>query len=51
MAEIIVGKNEPFEHALKRFRKLLKQEGTLEEAKRHEHYEKPSEKRRKRRKR
>jgi len=50
MAEVIIGKNESFEHALRRFKRLVRQEGTLEEAKRRKYYEKPSQKRRKRRK-
>ncbi len=51
MAEVKIRKNEPFEKALRRFRRLVRQEGTLEEAKRHEHYEKPSERKKRKRKR
>jgi small subunit ribosomal protein S21 len=45
LAEVIVGDNEPFESALKRFNKRVQMDGILKEAKRREHYEKPSEKR------
>jgi small subunit ribosomal protein S21 len=47
LAEIIVGDNEPFEVALKRFNKRVQQDGILSEARRREHYEKPSVKRKK----
>ena len=50
MAEVKIRKNESFEHALRRFRRLVRREGTLEEARRHEHYEKPSERKKKRKK-
>ena len=42
MAEVIVGDNESFEGALKRFNKRVQQDGILAEARRREHYEKPS---------
>lgn len=42
-----VGDNESFEAALKRFNKKVQQEGILAEARRREHYEKPSVKRKK----
>ena len=45
MAEIIVGEDEPFEVALKRFNKRVQQDGILSEARKREHYEKPSVKR------
>jgi small subunit ribosomal protein S21 len=48
MAEIIVGKNESIDNALKRFKRLVQKEGILSEIKKREHYEKPSEKRKKR---
>ena len=51
MAEVKVGKDESFEHALRRFRKLVRQEGTLEEARRREFYEKPSERKKKKKRR
>lgn len=47
MAEVIVGENESFESALKRFNKRIQQDGVLAEARRREHYEKPSVLRRK----
>ena len=45
MAEIRVGENETFESALRRFNKKIQQSGILAEARRREHYEKPSVKR------
>ena len=47
MAEVIVGQNETFETALKRFSKKVQQDGILAEARRREHYEKPSVRRKK----
>ena len=47
MTEIRVGENESFESALKRFNKKVQQDGILAEARRREHYEKPSVKRKK----
>ena len=47
MAEVIVGDGEAFEAALKRFNKRVQQDGILAEARRREHYEKPSVKRKK----
>ena len=47
MAEVIVGENESFEAALKRFTKRVQHDGVLAEARRREHYEKPSIRRRK----
>lgn len=47
MAEVIVGDNESFESALKRFTKRIQQDGILAEARRREHYEKPSVRRKK----
>ncbi len=47
MTEVVVGDNEPFEAALKRFNKKVQQEGILAEARRREHYEKPSVKKKK----
>jgi small subunit ribosomal protein S21 len=40
-----VGENESFESALRRFNKKIQQSGILAEARRREHYEKPSVKR------
>ena len=45
MAEVAVGDNESFESLLKRFNKRVQQAGILSEARRHEHFEKPSIKR------
>lgn len=47
VTEVIVGENESFESALKRFTKKVQQDGILAEARRREHYEKPSVKRKK----
>lgn len=47
MTEVTVGDNEPFEVALKRFNKKVQQDGVLAEARRREHFEKPSIKRKK----
>ena len=45
MSEVKVGDHESFETALKRFNRKLQQDGILAEARRREHYEKPSVKR------
>ncbi len=45
MAEVVIGDNESFESALRRFNKKVQQAGILSEARRREHYEKPSVKR------
>lgn len=47
LSEVVVGENETFEAALKRFNKRVQQDGVLAEARRREHYEKPSVKRKK----
>jgi small subunit ribosomal protein S21 len=47
LTEVVVGDNESFEAALKRFNKKVQQDGILAEARRREHYEKPSVKRKK----
>ncbi len=47
MPVIKIRDNEPFEIALKRFKKALQQPGILKDARAHEHYETPSDKRRK----
>ena len=47
MAEVRVGENETFEAALRRFNKKIQQSGILAEARRREHYEKPSVRRKK----
>ena len=46
MAQVQVKPNETLDSALKRFKKALQQTGILKEARAHEHYEKPSDKRR-----
>jgi small subunit ribosomal protein S21 len=45
MAGVRVKENEPFESALKRFKKQCEKAGILSEVRRREHYEKPSAKR------
>jgi small subunit ribosomal protein S21 len=45
VSEVRIGENESFETALKRFNRKIQQEGILAEARRREHYEKPSMKR------
>ena len=47
MAQVQIKPNETLDSALKRFKKALQQTGILKEAREHEHYEKPSDKRRK----
>ena len=47
LAQVQVKQNESLDQALKRFKKQLQQSGILKEAREHEHYEKPSDKRRK----
>jgi small subunit ribosomal protein S21 len=42
---VVAGQNESFESLLKRFNKMVQQQGILVEARRREHYEKPSDKR------
>jgi small subunit ribosomal protein S21 len=42
MPGIRVRENEPFESALKRFKKQCEKAGILSEVRRREHYEKPS---------
>ena len=47
MPEIEVKKDESFESALRRFKKKIEQEGILREVRDRKHYEKPSERKRK----
>ena len=47
MAQINLKPGENLDAALKRFKKMLQQDGTLKSARAHEYYEKPSDKRRK----
>lgn len=44
MSVVIVEENEPLERALKRFKKECQKSGILQEVRKREHYEKPSEK-------
>lgn len=46
MPQVQIRENESLENALKRFKRSLQQHGVLEEARRHERYEKPSDRRR-----
>ena len=48
MPHIEIRKDESFESALRRFKKKIEQEGILREVRDRKHYEKPSEKKRKR---
>ena len=45
MAGVIVRDKEPFEKALKRFKKVCEKAGIISDMKRHQHFEKPSERR------
>jgi small subunit ribosomal protein S21 len=47
VSEVIVGENENFESALRRFNKKVQQDGILAETRRREHYERPSVRRKK----
>ena len=47
VSEVYVGDSESIDSALKRFNKRVQAEGILTEARRHEYYEKPSERRKK----
>ncbi|MBM4235156.1 MAG: 30S ribosomal protein S21 [Firmicutes bacterium] len=47
MAEVKIGKNETLDKALKRFKKQCARSGILSDARRREHYEKPSVRRKK----
>ncbi|AEH43922.1 ribosomal protein S21 [Thermodesulfatator indicus DSM 15286] len=47
MAGVIVKEDEPFEQALKRFKKACEKAGILSEIKKREYYEKPSVRRKK----
>ena len=44
MPGIIVKDEEPFEKALKRFKKSCEKSGIISDMKKHQHFEKPSEK-------
>jgi len=45
LSEVKIGENDSFETVLKRFNRKIQQDGILAEARRREHYEKPSVKR------
>lgn len=47
MSDVSLLQNESFESLLKRFNKKVQQDGILAEARRREHYEKPSVRRKK----
>jgi len=47
LTEVEVKRDEPFEVALRRFKKKIEQEGILREIRDRKHYEKPSERKRK----
>jgi small subunit ribosomal protein S21 len=47
MSEVRVGENETLDSALKRFKRKCARSGVLAEARRREHYEKPSERKKK----
>ncbi len=47
MTDIKVGKNESLDNALRRFKKRIQKAGTLKDARKKEHYEKPSVRRKK----
>lgn len=48
MTKIIVYEGESFDNAIRRFRKSVERAGILRDVKKHEIYEKPSEKRKRR---
>lgn len=48
MAGVLVKANEPFEKALRRFKKTCEKAGIMTEMKKHLHFEKPSERRKRR---
>lgn len=47
MAEVRVGKNETLDSALRRFKRTCQKAGVLADARKHERYEKPSVRRKK----
>ena len=47
MSEVRVGKNESLDSALRRFKRTCQKAGVMAEIRKHEHYEKPSVKRKK----
>ena len=49
MTKVVVREGESLDAALRRFRKDLAKSGVLRDARKHEHYEKPSERKRRER--
>lgn len=47
MSEVRVGKNETLDSALRRFKKQCQKSGVLADVRKHEHYESPSVRRKK----
>lgn len=47
MSEVHIGKEESLDSALRRFKRQVQRNGVLKEARKHEHYEKPSVRRKK----
>ncbi|GGB04570.1 30S ribosomal protein S21 [Macrococcus brunensis] len=47
MSKTVVRKNESIEDALRRFKRTVSKSGTIQDARKHEFYEKPSVKRKK----
>ncbi|HHV63185.1 MAG TPA: 30S ribosomal protein S21 [Firmicutes bacterium] len=47
MAEVRVGKNESLDSALRRFKRQCQRSGIMAEIRKHEHYDKPSVRRKK----
>ena len=45
MSEVILSQDESFERALRRFKKKCEKAGILSDLRKHRHYEKPSERR------
>jgi len=45
VSEVILSENENFERALRRFKKKCEKAGILSDLRKHRHYEKPSERR------
>ncbi|MCR4400673.1 MAG: 30S ribosomal protein S21 [Syntrophomonadaceae bacterium] len=47
MSEVRVGKNESLDAALKRFKRSCQKAGVMQDIRKHEHYDKPSVRRKK----
>lgn len=50
MSRVEIHHNEPLERALRRFKRKIEREGILKQIKARKHYEKPSERKRRKRK-